>query len=103
MDSYAGLARGLQPALFWFLGATIAVVVMLVIVRLVVGNLVHDSKDARGILGVVNRVALGVWLLASLSFAVYASSYTFSARVPRSDVNGQAIYDRMDRIMEERR
>jgi len=96
------LIRALQPSFMAYATLLILAIVVYVFGNFFVGKISDNESGVEKafLRKVVRYIAVGVVLLTLVIAAFRVLTYASVNRVPRSDVDGSAVYDRMDRNAE---
>lgn len=101
MTNDVGILRALQTEVSVLVGATIIILMVLWLARRLINRAASEMNAQTSEVLAWRRhagfAALTIWVLVLVGTAVSAASMAFSLRVPRSDVDGRAVYEQMEK------
>ncbi len=95
------MTRALQPDLMAYIGTLIFILLAYITFRMFVRAAVNskdvdlDEAAATRLRKLARNIALGIVILTLLSAVFRVMTYSAVNRMPRSDVDGSAVYDTM--------
>lgn len=94
-----GLVRGLQADITTIIAVMLAIIFFYVVGRYLAGKLTNgeDRRAARSTVNVAAVISLAAIVLV---FGWRSATYTTSMRIPRADIDGRAVYHRMNETLQ---